>query len=50
MNRVLIIEDDELIAELERDYLETAGFETDGIRGLARALHGDRNRSCKPGS
>lgn len=44
MNRVLIIEDDELIAELERDYLETAGFETeietDGIKGLARALQG----------
>lgn len=44
MNRVLIIEDDELIAELERDYLETAGFETeietDGIKGLNRALQG----------
>ena len=28
MERVLIIEDDELIAELERDYLEANGYET----------------------
>lgn len=27
MSRVLIVEDDELIAELERDYLEASGFE-----------------------
>lgn len=37
MERVLIIEDDELIAELERDYLEANGYETalafDGITG-----------------
>ena len=29
MERILIIEDDELIAELERDYLEANGYETD---------------------
>ena len=29
MDRVLIIEDDELIAELERDYLEASGFEVE---------------------
>lgn len=38
MEKVLIIEDDELIAELERDYLETNGYETDvaydGIEGF----------------
>lgn len=42
MNRVLIIEDDELIAELERDYLEASGFEIeivlDGAEGLKQAL------------
>lgn len=29
MEKILIVEDDELIAELERDYLEANGFETD---------------------
>lgn len=29
MEKVLIVEDDKLIAELERDYLEANGFETD---------------------
>ena len=29
MEKILIIEDDELIAELERDYLEANGYETD---------------------
>lgn len=42
MARILIIEDEESIAELERDYLEVNGFqveiETDGERGLERAL------------
>lgn len=41
MKRLLIIEDDRSIAELERDYLEIDGFavdiETDGSRGLAAA-------------
>lgn len=42
MNKVLIIEADTLIAELERDYLEADGLETeieqDGARGLNKAL------------
>ena len=29
MSRILIVEDDELIAELERDYLEAGGFEVE---------------------
>lgn len=41
MEKILIIEDDELIAELERDYLEANGFEADisfdGIKGEKRA-------------
>ncbi|MCX7023691.1 MAG: response regulator transcription factor [Spirochaetes bacterium] len=45
MNRVLIIEDDLQIAELERDYLALAGFdatiEVDGTRGLELALAGE---------
>lgn len=40
--RILIIEDDASIAELQRDYLEIAGFETvteaNGANGLKRAL------------
>lgn len=39
---ILIIEDEEAIAELERDYLEQAGFQveivTDGRTGLQRAV------------
>ena len=42
MKRVLIIEDDKSIAELERDYLEISNFETviavDGKSGLDTAL------------
>ncbi|MBQ4045124.1 MAG: response regulator transcription factor [Lachnospiraceae bacterium] len=42
MSRLLIIEDEEAIAELEKDYLELSGFEVeienDGRQGLARAL------------
>lgn len=45
MERVLIIEDDELIAELERDYLEANGFETemvfDGPAGEREAKTGN---------
>ncbi len=45
MNRILIIEDEEAIAELEKDYLEMSGFETtietDGSKGLERALNED---------
>ncbi len=43
MSRILIIEDEIIIAELERDYLELSGFEVeiegDGLKGLDRALH-----------
>lgn len=42
MTRILIIEDEESIAELERDYLELSGFEveieTDGESGLQKAM------------
>lgn len=45
MKRILIIEDEESIAELERDYLEINGFyveiESRGDSGIKRALHGD---------
>lgn len=45
MSRVLIVEDDSAIAELERDYLRMDGFEVDitqdGPAGLERGLHGD---------
>ncbi|GHU26158.1 DNA-binding response regulator [Spirochaetia bacterium] len=41
-SRILIIEDDDTIAELERDFLEINGFETaresDGLKGMERAL------------
>ena len=41
MSKVLIIEDEEAIADLEKDYLELSGFsveiENDGIAGLKRA-------------
>ena len=42
MKRILIIEDEESIAELEKDYLELSGFdveiENDGETGLSKAL------------
>lgn len=42
MSRILIIEDEESIADLEKDYLELSGFEVeiegDGTKGLERAL------------
>ena len=45
MSRILIVEDEVSIADLEKDYLELSGFEveieTDGEKGLARALEGD---------
>lgn len=44
MEKILIVEDDELIAELERDYLEANGFETeiayDGLEGEKKAKTG----------
>lgn len=43
MRRILIIEDEESIAELEKDYLELSGFEVEieqeGNAGLEKALH-----------
>ena len=45
MSRILIVEDEISIAELERDYLELSGFEveieTNGESGLDRALKED---------
>ena len=45
MSKLLIIEDEEAIAELEKDYLELSGFdveiETSGNRGLERAMKED---------
>ena len=42
MSRILIVEDEKSIAELEKDYLELSGFEVvianDGTDGLGRAL------------
>lgn len=47
MSRILIIEDEVTIAELEKDYLELSGFtvevETTGNIGLSKALSGDFN-------
>ena len=45
MKSILILEDDESIAELERDYLEITGFDTEiartGTQGLELALNND---------
>lgn len=45
MSKLLIIEDEEAIAELEKDYLELSGFEVeidnDGESGLMKALQGE---------
>lgn len=45
MKKILIIEDEESIAELEKDYLELSGFEVeienDGEAGLSKALQGE---------
>ena len=47
MNRILIIEDEESIAELEKDYLELSSFdvtiENNGQTGLDRALSEEFN-------
>ncbi len=47
MSRILIIEDEEAIAELEKDYLELSGFEVEiennGEEGLERALNEEFN-------
>lgn len=45
MKKILIVEDDKMIAELERDYLEANNFlveiENDGAKGLEQALNND---------
>lgn len=47
MNKILIVEDEEAIAELEKDYLELSGFNVticnDGEEGLKEALIGNYN-------
>lgn len=47
MEKILIIEDEMAIAELEKDYLEMSGFEveieTRGDKGLVKVLEGDFN-------
>ena len=47
MNKILIIEDEEAIADLEKDYLELSGFQVevanDGETGLAKAMDGEYN-------
>ncbi|MDO4473330.1 MAG: response regulator transcription factor [Eubacteriales bacterium] len=45
MSKILIVEDESAIVELERDYLELSGFEvavaSDGLAGLQKALTED---------
>ena len=45
MSKILIVEDEEAIADLEKDYLELSGFEValeeEGNQGLKRALEED---------
>ena len=47
MDKILIIEDDVAIAEIQRDFLEISGYEvtlrTDGIKGMEEALTGQYN-------
>ena len=53
MSKILIIEDEEAIADLEKDYLELSGFEVEienrGDVGL-KTRTGDGLRSLYPGS
>lgn len=45
MSRILIVEDEEAIADLEKDYLEMSGYEVmienDGMKGLQSAMNTD---------
>lgn len=47
MSRILIVEDEVAIADLEKDYLELSGFEVevanDGLIGLQKAMEEDYN-------
>lgn len=44
MDRILIVEDDELIAELEQDYLLVEGMESDIVANGAEAVRRFRER------
>ena len=50
MSRILIIEDDREIAEIERDYLELDGMAADiagdGVKGLEMALGAGTTLCC----
>ena len=39
MSRILIIEDEEAIADLEKDYLELSGFEVETRTVVIRGLY-----------
>lgn len=45
MSKILIVEDEEAIADLEKDYLEMSGYEViienDGVKGLESAMNSD---------
>lgn len=45
MSKILIVEDEEAIADLEKDYLEMSGYEVmienDGIKGLEAAMNSE---------
>ncbi|MCI8997197.1 MAG: response regulator transcription factor [Lachnospiraceae bacterium] len=47
MSKILIVEDEDVIADLEKDYLELSGFQVelaaDGNKGLQKALEEDFN-------
>ena len=47
MSKILIVEDEVAIADLEKDYLELSGFDVevanDGLIGLQKALEEDYN-------
>ena len=49
MSKILIIEDEVAIADLEKDYLELSGFDVQieyaGDKGLTRALKEDFDRA-----
>ena len=53
MSRILIVEDEESIAELEKDYLELSGFEVEiennGETGLKRGMEEDFVAPCTCG-
>ena len=51
MSKILIVEDEETIADLEKDYLELSGFQVevanDGETGLHKALNEDYTADSK---